>query len=78
MSSNSEIAEVADPIRLALTWFMLGVAFIMTGFTGADLASGDQATSLWIGMAAWPVTAIISGYLIHREGKPGRMERDSR
>lgn len=50
-------------VKAALTWVLLGLAVVMTGFTALDLASGTRSTALWISAGAWPVTAITAFFL---------------
>ncbi len=58
-----------DPaIRLALTWTILAIAVVMTGFTILDVASGSSTTALWIGLGAWPVVAFLAGWIIRKSG----------
>ncbi len=53
-----------DAIWRALTTCICGVAVILTGFTLFDLGSGSSSTALWISVVAWPVIAIISGWIL--------------
>lgn len=54
-----------DPsISKALTWVTLGLSVIMFGFTGLDVGSGNSSTALWIGLIAWLIMIVISGWTL--------------
>ncbi len=54
---------VRNPIAVALCAVLAGLGVVLTLFTVLDLASGVQSTALYLGLVAWPVTAITGGYL---------------
>lgn len=58
---------MVDPaIRQALTWATLGLSVILTVFTWADVSAGYSSTALWISAFAWPLVAIISGWILRK------------
>lgn len=59
-----------DPaIRTALTWVVLGIGAVMTGFTALELGSGTTSTALWLGMILWPLLVIINGWILWAESR---------
>lgn len=56
-----------DPaIRQALTWTILGIAVVLSGFTIMDLGSGSSSTALWISLGAWPLVAFLAGWILRK------------
>lgn len=54
-----------DPaVRQALLWTVLGVAVVLAGFTILDVASGVRSTALWISLVAWPLVAVLTGWIL--------------
>lgn len=52
---------VRNPIPVALSAFISGLAIVMTVFTLADISAGARDTALIIGVFAWPIVALIAG-----------------
>ncbi len=54
-----------DPIiRKALTWTMLGMAFLLFVFTLFDLNSGEGSLSSWLSLVGWAVVMGICGWIL--------------
>lgn len=56
-----------DPaVRQALTWATLGLSVVMAVFTWVDVAEGVSSTAMWLNAGAWPLVAIISGWILRK------------
>lgn len=67
-----------DPaIRQALLWTILGLGVVLTGFTLFDVASGAQSTALWVGLVAWPLVVVLSGWILKGTPYQGSVDSDS-
>ena len=56
-----------DPaIRQAITWAVLCVSVVMGVFTWVDIAEGTTSTAMWLNGVAWPVVALLSGWVLRK------------
>lgn len=53
-----------DAVWRALISCICAIAIALTGFTLFDLGSGNSSTALWMSVVAWPVVAIVSGWIL--------------
>lgn len=53
-----------DAVWRALVSCICAIAIVLTGFTLFDLGSGNASTALWVSVVAWPVVAIVSGWIL--------------
>ena len=61
-----EGCSVDPAIRQAVTWSTLCLAVVMAVFTWVDISEVTTSTAMWLNAVAWPVVALLTGWIIRK------------